>query len=281
MTQNTENAIRNGIKYLQLCLSTLLPSPCSSDLMILVNILSDVAAFLQHMQTHSNVFYFPVLWNRQFTLPGNFLFSAFWEPLHYNLSPLPLPHPQGLPKLAGIHSIQGTLMSSHLPSRPWWWRRRTSRHPFGNCHPLGFQEQATSPCLLRNPVLSLRTYRGVRLWSPRGVPRASELIFCVGPDELEEGQHSQFQVLIWTPGCRISAVFAWCSGPATANLYSSHKNRECCAFPAITVPVLLFFSLGARGDCKTLKKCRFLGCLWTHHSVPQDPGVLLGTQVSE
>lgn len=129
MTQNAENAIRNGIKYPQPCLSTLLPSPCSSDLMILVNILSDVAAFLQHIQTHSNVLYFPVLWDRLFTLPGNFLFSAFWEPLHYNLSPSPLLHPRGLPKLTGLHSIRGTLMSPRLPSCPWWWSRRQSRHP--------------------------------------------------------------------------------------------------------------------------------------------------------
>lgn len=86
--------------------------------MILVNILSDVAAFLQHIQTHSNVRYFPVLRDRLFTLPGNFLFSAFWEPLH-NLSPSPLLHPRGLPKLTGLHSIQGTLVSSRLPSCPW------------------------------------------------------------------------------------------------------------------------------------------------------------------
>lgn len=99
MTQNAENAIRNGIKYLQPCLSTLLTSPCSSNLMILVNILSDVPAFLQHIQTHSNVFYFPVSWNRQFNLPGNFLFSAFWEPLHCNLPPLPLVYPPGLQSL--------------------------------------------------------------------------------------------------------------------------------------------------------------------------------------
>lgn len=168
MTQNAENAIRNGIKYLHPCLSTLLPSPCSSDLMILVNTLSDVPAFLQHLKTHSNVFYFPVLLNRQFTLPGNFLFSAFWEPLPCNLSPLSLFHPPGLPKLTGIHSIQGTLVSSHLPSCPWWWRRRKSQYPLVNCHSLGLHQQATSPCLLRNTPQSQNLQRCSALISQRG-----------------------------------------------------------------------------------------------------------------
>lgn len=232
MTQNAENAIRNGIKYLQPCLSTLLPSPCSSDLMILVNTLSDVPAFLQHLQTHSNVFYFPVLWNRQFTLPGNFLFSAFWEALHCSLSPYLYSILQGCQSLLGFTASRELLCppiflaalgdeGDGSPDIPWLTvtlLASTNRLP---------------PPASWEILLSLRTYRGVQLWFPRGVPRASELIFCVGPDELEEGRHSQFQVLIWTPDGRISALFAWCSGPVTANLYPSHKN-------SITVPVLLF-----------------------------------------
>lgn len=214
--------------------------PCSSDLMILVNTLSDAAVFLQHIQTHSNVFYFPVLRNRQFILPGNFLFSASWEALHCSLSPYPYSILRGCQSLLGFTASRELLCppiflaalgdeGDWSPNTPWLlslsWPPRTGYSPL----PLEKYFSVSEPTEVFGSDF------------PEGYHVLQNSSFRVDPDKLEEGRHSQFQVLIWTPDCRISALFAWRSGPVTANLYPSHKNRECCAFLSITVPVLLFF----------------------------------------
>lgn len=126
--------------------------------MILVSVLSDGPEFLQHGQAHSNIFCFPVLWNRQLTLHGCFLFSVCWEPLlcsrdtwryldtflHFeafdkihccptcgshicSVSLLPFLHPQWLS--AGSVAFWELLWPPVFLPAPWWCRRLKSQHP--------------------------------------------------------------------------------------------------------------------------------------------------------
>lgn len=171
------------------CLSNPLPRPSQLWFEDSDDLLSDGLEFLQHILAHSNLFYFPVLWNRQLTLSDGFMFSAS---LHCQCIHLNLTGSSEVVKASwlSLHSEDSYFHPSSLMHLECfgWCRRLKYHHPLVTVTLLASKNRLppTYSCLLRNTICYLRSYRRAHLWLFREAPGVTEFNFCVvGPDEFE------------------------------------------------------------------------------------------------